>query len=45
VDQGRLAGGEDDAVELPLFRSNEVRQWLSLIAYNLGNLWRRLLPN
>ncbi len=23
-------------------RSNEVRLWLSLIAYNLGNLWRRL---
>ncbi len=28
------------------FRSNKVRLWLSLIAYNLGNLWRRLaLPN
>jgi hypothetical protein len=28
------------------FRSNEVRLWLGLIAYNLGNLWRRLvLPN
>lgn len=24
------------------FRSNEVRLWLSVIAYNLGNLWRRL---
>jgi hypothetical protein len=24
------------------FRSNEVRLLLSLIAYNLGNLWRRL---
>ena len=24
------------------FRSNEVRLWLSMIAYNLGNLWRRL---
>jgi len=24
------------------FRSNEVRLWLSLIAYYLGNLWRRL---
>jgi hypothetical protein len=22
-------------------RSNEVRLWLSVIAYNLGNLWRR----
>ena len=28
------------------FRSNEVRLWLTIIAYNLGNLWRRLgLPN
>ena len=25
------------------FRSNEVRLWLSVIAYNLGNLWRRLV--
>mgnify|MGYP001556739445 CR=1 FL=1 len=25
------------------FQSNEVRLWLSLIAYNLGNLWRRLV--
>jgi len=24
-------------------RSNEVRLWMSLIAYNLGNLWRRLV--
>jgi hypothetical protein len=24
------------------FRANEVRLWLSLIAYRLGNLWRRL---
>ncbi len=24
------------------FRANEVRLWLSLTAYNLGNLWRRL---
>ena len=23
------------------FRSNEVRLWLTIIAYNLGNLWRR----
>src|ERR1017187_9976432 len=28
---------------VPRFRSNEVRLWLSLIAYNLGNLWRRLV--
>jgi hypothetical protein len=25
------------------FRSNEVRPWLSVTAYNLGNLWRRLV--
>ncbi len=25
------------------FRSNEVRIWLSVIAYNLANLWRRLV--
>jgi hypothetical protein len=24
------------------FQSNQVRLWLSVIAYNLGNLWRRL---
>ena len=24
------------------FRSNEVRLWLTIIAYNLGNLWRQL---
>ena len=24
------------------FRGNEVRPWLSILAYNLGNLWRRL---
>jgi hypothetical protein len=28
------------------FRSNEVRLWLSILAYNPGNLWRRLtLPH
>ena len=25
------------------FRPNEVRLWLSVIDYNLGNLWRRLV--
>ncbi len=25
------------------FRSNEARLWLTIIAYNLGNLWRRLV--
>jgi hypothetical protein len=24
------------------FQSNEARLWLSMIAYNLGNLWRRV---
>ena len=24
------------------FRSNEVRLWLSVLAYNLSNLWRQL---
>jgi len=28
----------------PKFRSNEVRLWLTILAYNLGNLWRRVLP-
>jgi hypothetical protein len=26
------------------FRSNKVRRWLRVIAYNLGNLWRLVLP-
>ncbi len=43
MDQRRQTGGEDDAVELSRFRSNEVRLWLTIIAYNLGNLWRRLV--
>src|ERR1700722_1632379 len=42
MDQGRQAGGKDDAAELPPLPGYEVRLWLSLIAYNLGNLWRRL---
>jgi hypothetical protein len=25
------------------FRANEARLWLSVIAYNLGNLWRRVV--
>jgi hypothetical protein len=25
------------------FQANEVRLWLSVLAYNLGNLWRRLV--
>jgi len=42
MDQGGQAGGEDDASLLPSVRSNQVRLALSLLAYNLGNLWRRL---
>jgi hypothetical protein len=34
---------EDDAAELPGVGSNELRLWLSLIAHNPGNLWRRLV--
>ncbi len=47
----RLIGSEKTwdrgaALTSRLFRSNEVRLWLNVIAYNLGNLWRRLvLPN
>jgi hypothetical protein len=41
MNKGRQAGGEDDALFCHRFRANENR-WLSLIAYNLGNLWRRL---
>jgi hypothetical protein len=38
MDNGRQVGGEADAAELPPLRANEVRLWLSVIAYNLGNL-------
>jgi hypothetical protein len=34
---------KSDALNCHRFRSNEVRLWLSVIAYNLGNLWRRLV--
>jgi hypothetical protein len=41
------AGLEEASFSRPLschrFRSNEVRIWLSVIAYNLGNLWSRLV--
>jgi hypothetical protein len=43
MDQGRQASGEDDAAQLPPVSVERVRLWLSLIAYNLGNLWRRLV--
>jgi hypothetical protein len=45
----RLAGYEEgkQAVKMTRlsrhrFRAKEIRLWLSIIAYNLGNLWRRL---
>jgi hypothetical protein len=28
---------------LAWYKTHEVRLWLSVIAYNLGNLWRRLV--
>ena len=39
----RKAQGWGTRLSCHRFRSNEVRLWLSLIAYNLGNLWRRLM--
>jgi len=41
-------GGHKQAVKMTRlschrFRGNEVRLWLSILAYNLGNLWRRLV--
>ena len=44
VDQRRQAGDAlDTADRCHRFRANEVRLWLSVLAYNLGNLWRRLV--
>jgi len=43
MDQRRQAGGEDDTLSCHRFRSNEVRLWLSVLAYNPGSLWRRLV--
>jgi Transposase DDE domain group 1 len=37
------AGGALDAVVVPPVPANEVRLQLSVLAYNLGNLWRRLV--
>jgi Transposase DDE domain group 1 len=42
VDKRAQASGRDDAASCHRFRANEVPLWLSLIGYNLGNLWRRL---
>ncbi len=43
VDQRRQAGSEDDAAELSSVPVERGALWLSIIAYNLGNLWRRLV--
>jgi len=42
VDQGGQAGGEDDAAVLSSVPLKSVRLALSLLAYNLGNMLRRL---
>jgi hypothetical protein len=42
VDERGKASGEDERLSRHRFRSNQVRLALSLLAYNLGNLWRRL---
>jgi Transposase DDE domain group 1 len=42
VDQGGQAGRKDDPPLLPSFPLEPVRLALSLLAYNLGNLCRRL---
>src|SRR5450755_3891731 len=42
MDQGGQAGGEDDPPLLSPLPLKPVRLALSLLAYNLGNLWRRL---
>ena len=36
-------GGKMTRLSCHRFRSNEVRLWLSVIAYNLENPWRRLV--
>ena len=42
IKEGKQAG-KMTRLSCHRFRSNEVRLWLSVIAYNLGNLWRRLV--
>jgi hypothetical protein len=42
MDQSRQGGGKLSRLSCHRFRAIEVRLWLSVIAYNLGNLWRRL---
>ena len=42
MDQGRQAGCEDDPAVLPSISLQPGAVALNLLAYNLGNLWRRL---
>ncbi len=41
--QSRQTGGKITRLSRHRFRPNDVRLWLSLIAYNLGNMLRRLV--
>jgi hypothetical protein len=43
VDQRKQAGDALDRLSCHRFRANEVRLQLSVLAYNVGNLWRRLV--
>jgi hypothetical protein len=42
MDEGRQAGGEDDATFLPSHPRQRGALWLSVTVHNLGSLWRRL---
>ncbi len=42
MDQGGKQAVAMTRLSCHRFRANEVRLWLSVLAYNLGNLWRRL---
>ncbi|HEY5174427.1 MAG TPA: IS1380 family transposase [Terriglobales bacterium] len=41
IKEGKQAG-KMTRLSCHRFKGNEVRLWLSILAYNLGNLWRRL---
>ena len=43
MDQGRQAGVKMTRLSCHRLRSNEVRLWRTILAYNLGKLWRRLV--
>jgi cholest-4-en-3-one 26-monooxygenase len=45
VDQGGKQAVAMTRLSCHRFQANQVRLWLSVIAYNLGNLWRRLARN